>query len=173
MAGPWKGFDMNATRLRDWALCGIFLLLTGFGSSPPLRDARFIVTGVSLSGPGSIANGRSATYTLNISIQRTGPAQNSTIVGTSGTPKIRPSLYAGDRQLTFREIDFGPNQNSATVNLTLSCSGNEVKGDREGSGAGARAGTGFLGWPWWDSPASVRGKLNEQKSASLKILCGG
>jgi hypothetical protein len=164
---------MNVTSLRYAALGGLFLLLTGFGSSPPLRDARFIVTSVGLSGPGSIANGRSATYTLTISIQRTGTAQNATIVGTSGTPKIRPSLYAGNRQLTFREIDFGPNQNSATVSLTLSCSGNEVKGDKNGSGAGARAGSGFLGWPWWDSPASVRGKLNERESGSLSILCGG
>jgi hypothetical protein len=150
-----------------------FALCTGLGASQTLRDSRFKVTSVSLNGPSSINNGTSATYTLTVNIQRTGQAQGATLVGTSGTPRIRPSLYAGNTQLTFQEIDFGPNQNSATVNLTLSCRSNEVRGNKNGSGAGSRRGSwgGFLRLPWWDIPAKVAGRLNETKSGELSILC--
>ncbi len=148
-------------------------LIMGFGGSVRLADARFAVTNVTISGPGSIRNGASATYTVTVSISRNAGAP-ATLIGTQGPPppRIRPSLYSGSTQLTRTEIDFGPGVNSAAVQLSLTCSNNEVRGNLAGTGAGARAGSsGFLGWPWWDQPASIKGHLNERDSASLNVLC--
>ena len=145
-------------------------LLMGLGSSPPLRDARFAVSSVNLAGPATISNGGSANYTVTASIQRDGIAANAQITGTQGPPPphIRPSIFAGNAQLTFSEVNVPPNVNTVTATLTLSCSNSEVRGDRAGSGHGGRGH--FLWWSW-DDPAEIVGHLNEKDSGSIKVLC--
>lgn len=147
-------------------------LLLGFGSSPPLRDSRFEVTNVTIAGPGTIANGGNANYTVTATIQRDGVAANAQIVGTQGPPppRIRPSLYVGNTQLTRTEVNVAPNVNTITVTLTLTCSNNEVRGNLAGSGHGGT--TRFLFWSWSD-PAQVKGHLNERESTPLNVLCTG
>lgn len=114
--------------------------LMGIGSTPSLKDMRFDVTSVGLSGPSTISNGGSANYSVSVNIQRTGAGPNDTIIGTAPNvppPRIRPALYSGSTQLTFQEINFEPRQNSATVTLTLSCVNNEVRGPQAAVDMGA------------------------------------
>jgi hypothetical protein len=153
--------------LYGFALVGT-LGLMGMASAPPLRDIRFSVSSVTLTGPTTISNGSSANYTLTAVIVRDGIAQNSVIRGTQGPPppRIRPSIMAGNTQLARVEIDIPPNTNTITVPLTLSCVNNEVRGPLAGTGAGGKI-------LWWDNPAEIRGHLNERDSSPrLRILCG-
>lgn len=146
------------------------LVLMGVGGSPSLRDARYAVSNVTLNGPSSIPNGGSANYTVTATIVRDGIAANAQIVGTQGPPppRIRPSLYSGGSQLTFSDVDVPPNVNTITATLTLTCSNNEVRGNKAGSGHGGRGQ--FLWWSWED-PAKIKGHLNEKESAELNVLC--
>lgn len=146
------------------------LLLMGLGGAPTLRDARFAVASVSLTGPSTITNGGSATYTVTATITRDGIGANAQIVGTQGPPppRIRPSLYSGGTQLTFNEVDIAPNVNTIISTLTLSCRNNEVRGDKAGTGHGGRGQ--FLWWSW-DDPAEIKGHLNEKESTVTKVLC--
>ena len=92
-------------------------LLMGLGGSPPLRDSRFFVSSVTIEGPRTIANSGNANYTVTATIQRDGIALNEEIVGTQGPPppRIRPSIYAGNTQLTFSEVNIQPNSNTVTA----------------------------------------------------------
>ncbi|MEK6655814.1 MAG: hypothetical protein AABY58_00075 [Nitrospirota bacterium] len=145
-------------------------LLMGLGGSPPLRDSRFFVSSVTIEGPRTIANSGNANYTVTATIQRDGIALNEEIVGTQGPPppRIRPSIYAGNTQLTFSEVNIQPNSNTVTATLTLRCSNNEVRGDKAGTGRGGRGS--FLWWSW-ENPAEVKGHLNERESGILRVLC--
>lgn len=147
-------------------------LLLGLGGSPPLRDSRFAVTNVTIAGPATIANGGSANYTVTATIQRDGIGANEQIVGTQGPPppRVRPSLYVGNTQLTRTEVNVAPNVNTITVTLALTCSNNEVRGNLAGSGHGGTHR--FLFWSWTD-PAQVKGHLNERESTPLNVLCTG
>ena len=146
------------------------LFLMGLGGTPTLRDARFAVTGVNINGPTSITNGGSANYTVTATITRDGIAANAQITGTQGPPppRIRPSIYVGNTQLTFAEVNIPPNVNTVTATLRLSCTNNEVRGSSAGSGHGGRGQ--FLFWSW-DDPAEIKGHLNEKESGVLRVLC--
>lgn len=152
------------------SLIALLPLLMGVGNTPPLRDTRFAVNSVTITGPTSISNGGSANYTITASIHRDNIAQNATIVGTQGPPqpRIRPSIYSGSTQLSFTEVDIPPNVNAINVTLTLTCRNNEVRGAVSGSGHGGRGQ--FLLWRW-DDPAEIRGHLNEKESEPLRVLC--
>jgi hypothetical protein len=157
------------------AVAVVIALLAGFASAR-LGDPHFAVTSVALAGPATIPDGQSRPYTVTLTIRRiAGSAQDTTIAGAQApVGRIRPGLFAGDTRLTFAEIDFARIESSKTLQLSLSCSDNEVRGDQNGSGAGARAGSsGALGLPWWDRPARIRAKLDERESNELSVLCGG
>ena len=142
-------------------------VLMGSGGTPPLRDIRFSVSSVTLAGPETIRNGGSAIYTLSAVIVRDGITQNAVIRGTQGPPppRIRPSIMSGNTQIARIEVDIPANTNTITVPLRLSCVNNEVRGALAGTGAGGKI-------LWWDSPAEVRGHLNERDSSRrLRILC--
>lgn len=148
--------------------------LAGFGRAPRLDDVRFTVASVTVpTGPTSIANGASAQYTFTVTINRN-QNQAGFLDGTDSVPAIRPGLYVGNQRLTFREIDFAAGVSTAAVTLTLRCEDNQVIGSENGSGHGARAGSGFLGWPWFgDDTAQVSAKLNGIESGGTRdILCG-
>lgn len=171
-----KGSDMAYTFKKRLLTVPIMIVLiaslAGFTRTPRLDDARFTVTSVTVpTGPASIANDASAQYTFTVTINRN---QQGLLDGTNSVPAIRPGLYVGNRRLTFVEIDFPAGVSTSTVTLTLSCENNEVTGSENGSGHGARAGSGFLGWPWFgDDPARVSAKLNEIESDGTRdVLCG-
>lgn len=141
---------------------GPFLLGNG---SPVLRDARFTVTGVELSGPTTIANGTSASYTVKATIHRDSIPAGDVI---AAPPSIRLAIYSGGAQLTFADVTFPPHANSVTDVLTLFCQSGEVRGNVAGSGHGGRGQ--FLWWSW-DDPAEVRGHLNETESMPMRVQC--
>ena len=149
------------------------LLLMGIGSSPPLKDGRFDVTSVTITGPGSIGNGSSANYTVTTNIRRTGAKNSDTLTGTGSPPQIRPAIYSGGTQVAFQAINFASEQNTATTTLSLNCSNNEVKGSVAGTGHGQRN---VRQWYcFWlctvNDPAKVKGHLNETESAEISVLC--
>lgn len=160
--------NQNAARIGFTILVAIGLM--GVGGTPTLRDARFAVNNVTLNGPATIANGGSANYTVTATITRDGIAANAQIPGTQGPPppRIRPSIYVGNTQLTFTEVNIPPNVNTITATLRLSCVNNEVRGNVAGSGHGGRGQ--FLFWSW-DDPAEIKGHLNERESGILRVLC--
>lgn len=137
-------------------------VLLGVSGSPPLRDVRFAVTGVTISGPATISNGSSANYTVTANIQRDGIAQNAMI------DRVRLSIYSGNTQLVVFDTNIPPNTNTISANMPLSCTNNEVRGDKAGSGHGGRGQ--FLWWSW-DDPAEVKGRMNEKESALIRIQC--
>lgn len=142
-----------------------------------LKDARFDVNTVSVTGPGTIPNGGSATYVVSASITRL-VSQTETIIGTQvpPPPAIRPATYSSGTQLTYQQIDFLPNENAKTVSLTLSCVNHEVRGSVAGSGHGDPNSR-----PWWclwlctvADPAPIKGHLNERDSSNtINVLCSG
>jgi len=136
--------------------------LLGVGSSPPLRDVRFAITGVTIAGSATIPNGASANYTVTANIQRDGIAQNVMI------DRVRLSIYSGNTQLAVFDTSIPPNTNTISANIPLSCTNNEVRGDKAGSGHGGRGQ--FLWWSW-DDPAEVKGHMNEKESAPIRIQC--
>lgn len=145
------------------------LLLVGF-TSASLKDARYDVSSVSISGPGSIKNGSSANYTVTANISRTTVAQNATI---AAPPSIRPSVYTGDTQVGFQDRTIGAGQNAVTGVISLSCVNNEVRGSVAGTGHGNRAVRNW--WCFWlctsEDPAKVKGRLNERSSSEINVLC--
>lgn len=150
----------------------VIALLAGF-SSARFGDARFTVTSVSLAGPASIPNGESRSYAVTLTIRRAHAASRDTLVGTQSfaTP-VRPGLFAGGTRLSAAESDLARTENARTLRISLRCVDGEVRGDENGSGAGARAGSaGVLGLPWWDRPARVRARLSDRESNELAILC--
>lgn len=136
--------------------------LLGVGNAPPLRDVRFAVTGVTVAGPATIPNGSSANYTVTANIQRDGIAQNATI------DRVRISVYSGNTQLAVLDTSIPPNANTISASMPLSCTNNEVRGGKAGSGHGGRGQ--FLWWSW-DDPAEVKGHMNEKESEPIRILC--
>lgn len=153
-------------------LAGSFLALmtTGFGGTPTLRDARFAVVSVDITGPATIRNGSSETYTVTATINRDKVGLNELIVGTQGPPppRIRPAIFAGNTQLVFDEVNVPAGTNTVTARLTLSCNNNEVRGAQAGSGHGGQGR--FLFWSWQD-PAEIKGHLNETESSPVRVLC--
>lgn len=160
--------NLNLARSVFISLVIVFLL--GLGGTTTLRDARFAVTGISLNGPATIANGGSANYTVSATITRDGIAAGAQIIGTQGPPppRIRPSIFSGNTQLGFTEVNIPPNVNTITTTLTLSCVNNEIRGSSAGSGHGGR--TQFLFWSW-DDPAEIKAHLNERESGIFRVLC--
>lgn len=137
-------------------------ILMGLGSSPPLRDVRFAVTSVSIAGPATITNGSSANYTVTANIQRDGVGQNVVI------DRARLSIYSGNTQLALVDTSIPANTNTVSATIPLSCTNNEVRGAKAGSGHGGRGQ--FLFWSW-DDPAEVKGHMNERESAPMRIQC--
>jgi hypothetical protein len=141
-----------------------------------LKDARFDVNTVGVSGPTVIPSGGNATYTVSVNITRL-VSQSETIIGTRlppPTPTIRPAIYSSGAQLTYQQIDFLPNENAKTVTLTLSCVNHEVRGSVAGSGHGNPKQPQW--WCLWlctaPDPAPIKGHLNEKESSNtINVLC--
>lgn len=159
-----------STSIKFTAICLLTLFMMGIGGTPALRDGRFAVSSVTMTGPATIPNGGSANYTVTAVIVRDNIAANAQIIGTQGPPppRIRPAIYSGNTQLTFNEVNVPPNVNTITSTLTLSCRNNEVRGNVAGTGHGGRGQ--FLWWSW-DDPAEIKGHLNERESSVIKVLC--
>ena len=161
------------TDYRPIVRLAIFVLLTPLLMGMGLADSRFYVSSVTITGPSKIRNGQSANYIVTAVIARNGIALNAPIVGTLGPPppRIRPSIYSGNRQLTFSEVTIPRNVNTITTSLTLSCVNREIRGDRAGSGHGSPSVTCFLWWCWNDDVAQINGHLNETESVPLGVVC--
>lgn len=164
---------MNSSVMKGVMVASGAALLMGISSSPPLKDNRFDVTSVSIRGPGTVGTG-GTNYAVTVNIKRTGSNNGQTLSGTGNPPQIRPAIYSGNTQLVFQAIDFAPDQNTVTVNLSLRCSNNEVRGSQGGTGHGAPGVRQW--WCLWictaDDPAKIKGHLNETESAELSVLCG-
>jgi hypothetical protein len=143
------------------------LAALGIGNGPRLKDIRFDVTSVTVSGPAAVSSD-GGDYTVTIQIRRTGAGADERIVGTSGNPTIRPGLYAGDRRLAHTDIDFAPRENSKTVVLRLRSDKNEVIGSDGRSGGGGHHQ--FLWWSWTDN-AKIKARLNETDSREINVQC--
>lgn len=153
------------------ALAVALALLAGV-TSARLGEPRFAVTSVTLSGPATIPNGASRDYTVALTIRRVSAASPEAIGALSLATPVRTGLFAGDTRLTVAESDLARGGSARTLRLTLTCVDGEVRGDENGSGAGARAGSaGLLGLPWRDRPARVRARLADRASNELAILC--
>ena len=140
-----------------------------------LKDVRFDVNTVSAAGSTVIPSGGNSTYTVSAGITRH-VSDSETIIGTHvpPPPAIRPAIYSNGIQLTYQEIDFLPNENAKTVNLTLSCVNHEVRGSVAGSGHGNPKAPQW--WCLWlctaPDPAPIKGHLNERDSSNtINVLC--
>lgn len=154
------------------AFAVLLSLLAGFASAR-IEEPRYAITGLTLVGPTSIPNGEARKYTLNVSTERVaadgepGPAGALTL-----DARLPAALVTGAVALSASEIDLARLRRDGALSLTLRCLDHEVRGDRAGSGVGARAGSsGRMGLPWWDKPATVRAQLGGRESNALTVLC--
>ena len=150
----------------------VLAVLTGLASAR-IEEPRYVVTAVTLTGPATIPNGQSRQYTLQVATARVEPGAMIDAAQPL-TGRVRPGLFAGGTRLGSADIDLGRLRRAGSLQLSLSCEDNEVRGGEAGSGAGARArSAGRLGLPWWDKPAMVRAKVSDLESNALTILCAG
>jgi hypothetical protein len=153
----------------------ILSVLAGFASAR-IDEPRFAVTSLTLVGPTSIPNGQSRPYTLHVTTERVerGAPVAALEAAQPLTRRVRPGLFANGIRLDSIDVELARLHRAGSLQLTLSCTDNEVRGSDSGSGAGARARSeGRLGLPWWDKPATVRARLNNLESNSLSVLCVG
>lgn len=156
------------------AIAVLLSLLAGFASAR-IEEPRYAVTALTLTGPASIPNGASRSYTLKVSTERAAPGEGGpgAVDGLTLDARLPAALVGGATELTASEVDVARLRRQGTLQFVLSCVDHEVRGERTGSGLGARAGSsGRMGLPWWDKPATVRARLGDRESNVLTVLCG-
>ncbi|MFQ5776398.1 MAG: hypothetical protein ACE5IP_00150 [Terriglobia bacterium] len=144
----------------------IGMTLSGARCGPGLEPINYSVTSLTLDGPGSIANGSSATYTVTFTIDRPGPV--------SPNPRVllleEDSWFRdGDDLLSWTDGAVPSGQSTVTRTLTLSCTANKVRGTattRPGGGSNnPNSGEGGR------NPAEVYAKAANVESSTMDVTC--
>ena len=124
-----------------------------YSSHPPavaqVADPRYYVSSVTLTGPASLNQGGSGTYTVAITVARNGAALN---VGVDGTVELR----SGNTILASKTMTVLRNQNTTTMTIPLTCTGGNIAGAAASSGS---------------ANINVVAHINETDSAPLAVTC--